>query len=259
MIDIHTHILPGVDDGPDSMEVSLKIVRAAREQGITKMVATPHYLEEGYQLTPEETGERVAKLQEAVDEAGVKVEILPGAEAYLTADLGKRVQDGLVTPINHSRYILVEFPMTYVPAYVNNVFYDLKIMGYTPIICHPERYSPIREKPDYLYEWLQDGILAQVNASSLLGVYGSRVRKAAEILVRNNLVQLIASDAHSTGRRKVNLKAGVSKLKGIVGNYAENYLKNAENVITDTELDYAEPIRYEKSSGLLKRVRKFIW
>ncbi|ADL13625.1 tyrosine-protein phosphatase [Acetohalobium arabaticum] len=258
MIDLHSHILPGVDDGVDDIEEALVVAKEAARQGITKMVATPHYLEEGCRLTPEETEEKIAKLQQVIDQAGIDIEILPGAEAYITPDLGWYIQQGKVSTINGSRYLLVEFPMDKKPSQIRNIFYDLKILGYTPVISHPERYSYIQQKPNLLYHWIQDGIYAQLNAGSLLGMFGSQVEETAEILVKHNLVQLIGSDVHSNGRRKVCLKQGRERLEEIVGSKAKQYLENAQLVIKDEEIEVIEPQYYEEKKGFLQLMLSMI-
>ena len=258
MIDLHSHILPGVDDGASSLSEAVEIAREAEKQGVDRIVATPHYLEEGYQLTPGETQERVAILQQVLEDKGIDVEILPGAEVFLTKDLGKKVHEHLVSTVNESKYIMIELPVRRFPDYVNDVFYDLKIMGYIPVIVHPERYEPIREHPNYLYHWIKDGIYAQLNASSLLGVFGTTVKKTAELLVKHNMVQVLGSDVHNTRRRKECMGEGVEILRKIMGDeITERYLKNAENMVENRELDILEPIHYE-SQGIMKKLLKLI-
>jgi len=252
MIDLHTHILPGVDDGVGDVEEALLVANEAENQGVTKLVATPHYVGEGFQLTPGETKKRVKDLQQVFKQEGLGIEVLPGAEVYITPDLGKKLENGLVSTINDSRYLLVEFPMEKRPSYINEVFYDLKVMGYTPIISHPERYGYIRKNPNLLYNWIEDGIYAQLNAGSLLGKFGNRVKNTAETLVKYNLVQFIGSDLHSNQRRSQCLEEGFKRLRSLIGKRTERYMENAKRVINDHEIEFIEPQRYRSSEGSIK-------
>jgi len=256
VIDIHTHILPGVDDGAKDLNESLEIAREAERQGVSTIVATPHYMEEGYGISPIETEKLVEKLQEEIDRAGIKVRILSGAEVYIMPNLAKRVKEGMVATINNSRYILIEFPMTKIPDYTDDLLYDLKVMGYTPIIAHPERYREIQSNPNRLYYWVKSGLLAQINAGSLLGMFGSKVKETAELLVDHNMVQLIASDLHSNTRRRECLEEGFSRLKERVAQRAELYLKNAQTVINDGDVRVNGLCKYEQKRGLFDRLKR---
>ncbi|SJZ46430.1 tyrosine-protein phosphatase [Selenihalanaerobacter shriftii] len=254
MIDLHTHILPGIDDGVKSVEEALEVAKEAKRQGVKKIVATPHYLDKDHHLTPKETNQQVNKLQKVFNQAGINIKILPGAEVYLTTDLGKRLKEKEVSTINNSRYLLVELPMAKAPSYVNGVFYDLKVMGYTPIISHPERYDYIIKNPNLLYKWIKDGAYAQLNAGSLLGIFGSRVQQTAEILVKHNLVQVIGSDLHSNGRRGECLEEGFKKLIELIGTKANLYLDNSELIINDKDIKLVKPLVYKESNNLVKRI-----
>jgi protein-tyrosine phosphatase len=258
MIDIHTHILPGVDDGAGNIGVSLEIAREAEKQGIKTIVATPHYMENRYKLSRTETEKRVSELQKAIDRKGIDIKILAGAEVYITADLGKKMKKGLISTVNNTRYVLVETPLSHIPDYTDSVLYDLKVMGYIPVMCHPERYQAIMEDPNILLDWLKGGIYAQLDAGSLLNHFGHEVRETAELLVRHNLVQFIGSDVHSTGLRRECLADGVEVLREICGDYAEQYLINAELMIEDKEIQYREPVYYRKKPGLLGKLKKVL-
>ncbi|WP_083189941.1 tyrosine-protein phosphatase [Orenia metallireducens] len=256
MIDIHTHILPNVDDGAKDLSESLEIAREAERQGVTMIVATPHYMEEGYGISPAETKKRVEELQEELNRAEINIKILPGAEIYIMPNLAKRLKEGIVPTINNGRYILVEFPMTKIPDYTDNLLYDLKVMGYTPIIAHPERYKEIQTDPNRLYYWVKDGILAQLNAGSLLGMFGSEVKETAEVLVNHNMVQLMASDLHSNNHRRECLPEGYDRLEQLIGERANRYQKNAVAIINDDEVNAIGLCRYEERKGLLEKLKR---
>lgn len=254
MIDIHAHILPGVDDGADSIEEAVAIARSSEEQGIQGIVATPHYLQEGFQLSPAETKERVSRLQQVLDKKGIDVKIYPGAEIFISPDTGQIIEQGRCSSINNGNYILLELPLGEIPSYTRNVFYDLKVMGYQVVLCHPERYREIIDDPNLLYNWIRDGIYAQLNASSLTGIYGKRVKRAAEILIKHNLVQLIGSDVHSVNHRSQCLIDGIDLVRQLAGDRADDMINNNNRMINDKELYYPKPLYYQKDRGLINRI-----
>jgi protein-tyrosine phosphatase len=258
LVDIHTHILPGIDDGPDTYGEAIVMLRQAVESGIKKMVATPHFIKEtdsekGRLLKPEYIYSSINALLRYVREEGLDIDILPGSEVYFYPALGRDLDDGIITTINNSRYLLIEFPSRYIPENYINVFYDLYHLGYKPIICHPERNLEIMEDPNILYDFItSDWALAQVNSSSLLGIYGSRVKKTAELFVKNQLVQLIASDCHSIGKRKPSLKEGLEVIDNLNG-CANYFIENNHKVIENQKIEVMSP---KKSISIFHRFLK---
>ena len=242
MVDIHAHILPGVDDGAKDIKDSLAIARKLIEKGITHVVATPHYMEDLCQLTPEETEKRVEQLQSVFSDEGLNIKVLPGAEAYITADLGKKVKSGQIATLNNSRYILVELPMNSIPGYVHHVFYDLLVLGYTPIIAHPERNSLLFKRQDYLKAWLEEGVLLQLNAGSLLGIHGPSVKSVAKKLLINRKFHFIASDIHTGKEKNRSIFNGFEKIKKLTGFNNGLFCYNARRVIDNLAIDHQEQI-----------------
>lgn len=250
MIDIHAHILPGVDDGAKNMEEALEIARGAVRQGIEKIVATPHYLPDTYSLTSEEIAEKVNELQYEIDREGLKLKILTGAEIYLEPDFCHKLQEGLLTTVNNSRYLMIELPFNHLPPYAEGVLYDILAMGYIPVICHPERYSFFGKRPEILYEWVSNGIYAQLNAGSLTGEYGNTIRKTAELMVKHKLVQLMGSDVHSKDWKRGLLKNGFQHLNK---NDNETYHLNSERLLNNEVLTTELPIAIKE--GIFKKIR----
>lgn len=258
MIDIHSHILPGVDDGADNIKESLAIAKTAVADGLTGIVATPHFMEEGYRMSPAEIEQRVEDLQREMDENGINLMIYPGAELFIYQDLAKDLAEGLVPTINGGKYILIEFPMSKFPSYTEDVLYDIQVMGYRPVICHPERYSPVMEDPNKIVEWINSGIYAQVNASSLIGVFGEKVKKTAEILLKHNMVQLIGSDVHTLNKRKQCLREGMDKIRQLTGDNVEIFIENNERIVNNRELKVLQPLIYEEKKGIINKMLKYI-
>ncbi|MFO7814944.1 MAG: CpsB/CapC family capsule biosynthesis tyrosine phosphatase [Halanaerobiales bacterium] len=187
MINIHNHLLPEVDDGPQSQEETLEIIKVAEEYEVHKIVATPHYLEGKYELKVQAIRKKMKALNDKLKQNNIRVEILPGNEVFISENIVKKIKEEDILSINNSKYILLEIPMGHIPDYLDLLFYDLRVLGYKPIIAHPERNKKVIKNPDILYKWVKDGIIFQLNAGSLFGVYGSEVKKTAFELVDNYL------------------------------------------------------------------------
>jgi len=197
MIDIHSHILPGLDDGAASMDEAIAIARCAVAGGIRQMVATPHVKTRLYP-SREAILDTMSNLQKELLKKGIRLSVLPGAEYRLDPELPRRFSRGeLLTINNKGRYLLVELPDAYVPDYTATVLYDLQMQGVTPIIAHPERNDVFIRDHSRLYELIADGAMAQLTAGSLTGHFCPDVTVAARAFLEQGYVHFIASDAHS--------------------------------------------------------------
>jgi protein-tyrosine phosphatase len=198
MVDIHSHILYGLDDGARTLEESVAMVRLAAESGTTDIVATPH-ADVNYTYQPELVDRRIAELTEAA--AGV-VRIHRGCDFHLYYE---NIQQALENParftINQKRYLLVEFSDVMILESASEVFNRMMAAGTTPVITHPERNALLARSLDQIAKWVDAGCRVQVTAYSFLGRFGRHAKAAAEQLVEQGLVHFIASDAHDTKHR----------------------------------------------------------
>ncbi|MBE0467223.1 MAG: phosphotransferase [Candidatus Desulforudis sp.] len=201
MIDLHTHILPGLDDGPHSPEAALAMAARAAAYGVTTIVATPHVMPGVYDNPPGRILEAVDRLNKRLEAGGVAVRVLPGAEYYFDDDLPRRLARGELLTINRGSCLLLEFPGQSVPLPALRVLFDLLMAGVRPVLAHPERNAVLAQKPDLVYDLVSRGVLLQVTAASLVGGFGRTAALAAELYVRQGWAQLIASDAHNPGER----------------------------------------------------------
>ena len=166
MIDLHCHILPGIDDGAKTMEDSITMAMAAYEEGIHTIVATPHHQNGRFINVKEMVIEKVEELNEELEIKGVPIKILPGQEVRIHGDLLEELSKGIAIGVgNTTNYLLIEFPSGHVPQFANQILYDLKVEGYRPVIVHPERNREIMENPSVLYELVKKGIFTQDNRS----------------------------------------------------------------------------------------------
>ncbi|MDY6367266.1 MAG: CpsB/CapC family capsule biosynthesis tyrosine phosphatase [Clostridia bacterium] len=203
MIDIHSHIIPGVDDGSPDMKSSLVLVRNMAEQGVTDVICTPHY-RKPYNCTVEEITKRFNELKAAVKEQGIPVNLYLGQEIYCRrGEYKELISSGKVMPLNGSKFILLEFDFE-VYSDIADVVYEVKAMGYQPIVAHIERYSYMTDED--VFEIKKVGGLIQVNASSVVGSVGRRIKKTIKKLYREGFVDFVASDVHE-GRANDLLKA----------------------------------------------------
>lgn len=219
MIDLHSHILPELDDGARSWEDALKMAQMAVDDGVTQMVATPHMLPDGtYANRTPQVLAQVDALQQRLQEAGIPLRIVPGGELYIFPQMTRAIEQGeLLTYGNQRRYALIELPAHEVPPYTEQTFFELQVMGIKPILAHVERYPALTEDTGRLEEWLERGLLLQVNGRSLLGESGKQVQRAAQELVERHMVHFVASDAHGTSRRPPGLAKARERVEQIAG------------------------------------------
>jgi len=202
IIDLHTHILPGLDDGADNLETALQMAQIAAQDGITLMAATPHVMRGVYDNSKEKIIQMSRELNRQLADAGINLTLLPGAEYYLEGDLPRKLAAGELLTINEAgRYLLVELPAGMVPDYTGRVLYEIQLQGITPILAHPERNSGFARDPQLLQNFIERGILAQITSGSITGLFGRAVQKTAISFVQSGYAHIIASDAHSAHKK----------------------------------------------------------
>jgi protein-tyrosine phosphatase len=218
MIDLHLHLLPGVDDGPVDLAAALALARECCADGTPTVAATPHFDDWTRHALPDAAGavDRVDCLQAELDRAGLPLQVLVGGEAFLAPDLPRRVRDGLVPTIAGTQWLLVETTVHQMPIYFEHVLFELQAMGICPLLAHPERYGWLHKKPELLGELVARGVRAQVSASSLTGTSRRPQRALAETFVRRGFVQVIASDRHGAGTG-VSLRDSYAAAAALVG------------------------------------------
>ena len=199
MIDIHTHIMPGIDDGSDNFEESLAMAELAWDSGVDTIVVTPHSNVPGSFKNYDSPDWRklFQQLQEYLKDNDCDIKLVPGTEIYATEDVVEKIKRGDLMSINHSRYYLIEVPFDADPYWAEEIWESVLALGKIPIIAHPERYFCIQDNPAILYEWMKMGCLSQMNKGSVFGRFGRTVKRTAEVLLDHNLITCAASDAHS--------------------------------------------------------------
>jgi protein-tyrosine phosphatase len=225
MIDIHTHILPTIDDGPTTMTESLEMCRIAVNDGIKKIIATPHVQNGMYDLDANKVLEKIYLLNQLVKQEGLDLVIFPGAEVHLNDRLldAEILRESSILTINGGRkYILLEFPFQWVPSGTEHLIFKLRSMGFTPILPHLERNFKIQRDPYMLRHFAEMGAILQVTAQSITGDFDAAPMKCALWMLKNNLVDVIASDAHSPVARPPILSRAVKVVSDMLGEEAAN-------------------------------------
>lgn len=221
MIDLHNHLLPGIDDGAADLSESLEMCRVAAEDGIRVIVATPHSFDGDHVTSPDLITNMVGDLNEILRRQGEHLRVLPGMEIRVGPDLLELVEAGKVLPLNQGRYLLLEFQHAHVPAGFGRLVTMLKECGYGAVLGHPEKNLRIQHDPEFLPK-LVDSLAAwdlifQVSADSLAGAAGKVAYKTARLLLKSGMACVIATDAHSVDARPPILSAALAEAARIVG------------------------------------------
>ncbi len=199
-IDLHCHLMAGVDDGPRTLKDSLLLARALVDSGFNHVVATPHYIEDysrGYRRRVEEAH---IHLTQSLQAEGIPLTVCLGGELMLLPGLADKAKERALPTLNGTRYILLELPLYQpLPLYAEEVLFALQARGYIPILAHPERMEAYKGGVDKLFSLTRKGILLQVNLGSLAGLYGPSVKGLARKLLRYGLAAFLATDSHDAG------------------------------------------------------------
>ena len=192
MIDFHSHILPGIDDGSRSIEQTIRMLKEAKEAGFTKIISTSHYMEGYYESDETERIELLNEVQKNIS----GIELYLGNEIYITNNMIDLIQNKQASTINNSKYVLFEFPLSAKSMNDKEVVYRLIENGFVPVIAHPERYSYVQDNPEYIEELAEMGALFQANYGSIIGMYGKKAEKTLKKLLKNDLIRFFGTDSH---------------------------------------------------------------
>jgi len=216
-IDIHSHCMFGFDDGAAEREETLAMLSLARENGFSIVAATPHVMTGVYEHDREVLQESIDELADDLAKQATGLELVAGAEYYLDDGFDRLMENGALYGLNGSDHMLVELPLLKIPPMARDWSFRMRIKGLVPILAHPERYADVMKKPGRIEQLREAGYLVQINLGSLIGMYGRRARKAAEFMLKNDLVDFAASDAHTPKYAAEIYGEGVQQLNRLVG------------------------------------------
>ncbi|MEX2596497.1 MAG: CpsB/CapC family capsule biosynthesis tyrosine phosphatase [Salibacteraceae bacterium] len=194
-VDVHSHFIPGIDDGAKTMEDSLELIKAMKDFGYRKVITTPHVMSDYYRNSSETIIDGKNTLQDAVDKAGINIEIECAAEYYLDADLMPKIKNKELLTFGES-HVLFELPFMSEPPNLAEVIFEMQLAGYKPVLAHPERYAFWHLTFEKYQELHDKGVILQLNMNSLTGHYSPEVKKVSKRLVEDGLISLVGSDCH---------------------------------------------------------------
>ncbi|MBD0331778.1 MAG: capsular biosynthesis protein [Chitinophagaceae bacterium] len=210
--DIHSHLIPGIDDGAQNTEDSLEFIKGLSELGFKKIITTPHVLWEMYPNTPEIITSGLAELRNAIVEADIAVEISAAAEYYIDEHFQEHLKNRIpLLPISENM-VLVEYSMITTPMDLKGIFFEMQLQGYHPVIAHPERYIYLKNNKSFFDDLKDAGYLFQINLLSMIGYYGIAVQELSEYLIKKKYYDFAGTDLHSRRHLQLLRKVGSSKL-----------------------------------------------
>jgi protein-tyrosine phosphatase len=254
MIDLHSHMLPNLDDGAKDWEQSLAMARIAVDDGITDVVCTPHWVSGRYENTRPLILDKLAECKKMLASAKIELRIHPGAELRLDITLPERIKAGELLTLNDGgKYALIELPDGSLPDHLDEFFWGLEMGRIKPILSHVERNSVIRQEPARLYRWVERGYLAQMTAASLVGSHTEEIREFAFHLLEHRLVHMLVSDSHGLHKRSPKLSEGLAAATEVIG------VKAAQRMVYDipAQVLRGESVNIPEPIPLKKKKKSF--
>ena len=224
MYDLHSHLLPGIDDGAENLDVALAMAQEAAAQGVRTMACTPHILPGLFENKGPSIRVAVTELQRHLDERDIPLRVVSGAENHVTPDFVGGLRRGQLLSLGDTRYVLVEPPHHVPPPRLQDLFFNLLIADYVPILTHPERLKWIDDKYDVVRLLVGRGAWMQITSGSLTGRFGRRARYWAERMLAEGCAHIVASDAHNLGRRPPDLVEGRRAAERLIGDEEAHHL-----------------------------------
>ena len=217
MIDIHSHIIPNVDDGSKSIDETVKLIKEAVDAGFTDVILTSHYIPQGYETDAKELTIWREKLQDAITKENISLNLHTGMEVYITEEIVDSLEQGKLLTLANSKYLLIELPLNTKVQYLSDIIFRLINKNIVPIIPHPERYSIVQKDPSIVKSWINQGCMLQCNFGSILGLYGKTAKKTIKYLLKNDLVHFFGTDVHKKETIYIKVQTATKKIKKIVG------------------------------------------
>ena len=253
MVDLHSHILPGLDDGAKTIGESLQMAKLAVSEGIETIIATPHHKNGAYENEKAHIQEALRNFRRQLEINQIPLTVLAGQEVRLYGELIEDMETGTIQTIHDTNYVLIEFPSNHIPRYAHRMFFELLQKGIQPILVHPERNMAIVENPNLLYEFVQKGVSTQLTFGSIAGKFGKKIKKVSMDLLSSNLIHFVASDAHNISTRQFWMNEALDEIEKQFGMDQIYYFEeNAESLISGQTImrEMPQPVKQRKFLGL---------
>lgn len=247
MIDMHSHILPNIDDGARSVEETFHLIQEAKEVGFEAIIATSHYMEGYYETDIPEREIWVKAIYDKLQEKNIDINLYLGNEIYLSENMITLLEEGKASTINDTSYVLFEMPLNVEPLNLYDVIYEMQQYKLVPILAHPERYTFVQEEPELIYDLIQKGVLMQANYASVIGYYGQKAQMIVKKLLENNMIHFLGSDVHRQNTIYSRIPQILEELKNIIGKSKLEELTtiNPKLVLNNKRIDIDEPKKIE--------------
>ncbi len=251
MIDMHTHILPGIDDGSRNLDQTMQMIKEAEQAGFKEIITTSHYIENEYDVNSIRRQEMIESLQKKLGESNINVKLHNGAEAFISANLTELIRKQTIPTLANSRYVLFEIPMHLEVLYLDRTIEELITSKYKPIIAHPERYDIVRENPNIAVEWVRKGAMLQSNYGSIVGKYGNKSKQTIIKLLKANAIHFLGTDTHAPKTTYTQIEDIMKKLSKIIEKIKMIELteENPKKVINNEFIRIEEPENIKRLWG----------
>ena len=243
MIDVHSHIIPKIDDGSSCFEESYSMFLEAAKAGFTDIISTSHYIEDYYEADFIKRKAWIEAMNKVLKENNINLNLYCGNEIYITQNLIKLIKEKKASTLANSRYVLFELPMNNNVMYLNEMVFEIKSLGMIPIIAHPERYTFVQEKPNILLNLIKQGVLFQGNFASIIGKYGNHAKSTIKKLLKANMIHFLGTDSHRKKDIYTKMEDIIKELEKIIGEVKLKELTevNPGHIIKNEEFEIPEP------------------
>lgn len=245
MIDLHCHILPGVDDGSKEFEQSIKIAKEAEAAGFSKIYCTPHYMISNYTSSKEENKKILEELQQKINDNNINIQLKLANEIYINENVVDLINKNIVSKFENTDYILLELPMQRELKYLNEILDDIQDYNINIVLAHPERYKYIQDDPNRVIEFIERGIVLQSNYASLIGKYGTSAQKTLEKMLKAKMINILATDVHRDKSIYTYMDEILEKLNTLVDDEYYNILTkiNPQRITDNEDIEF---LKYKK-------------
>lgn len=259
MIDMHTHILPNIDDGAKSIEETFNLIKEAKEAGFEAIVSTSHYIEDYYETNVAERKVWLSAITEKLKEANNNTSLYIGNEIYIYDNIIGLLEEGKAATINDTSYVLFEMPLNAKPLNLYDVVYEMLQYKLVPILAHPERYSFIQDDPEIVYDLIEKGVLMQANYASIVGTYGQKAQILVKKFLESDMIHFFGSDVHRQNTIYPKIPNILVELENIIGKEKlyELTTLNPSLVLQNKKIDIDEPteIKLTLKEKLIMRMK----
>lgn len=261
MIDLHCHILPAVDDGSKTIDMSLQMAQEAQREGINKILLTPHHMDGEYINHKDKILPAVQHFQNDLLDNNISIEVRAGQEVHINGDLLSSVENNdILYADKDGKYMMLELPHSGVPEYTEDMIFELKVKGITPVIVHPERNHGFQDDPDKLYDLVDQGCLTQLTATSYVGGFGKHIQKFTEQIIDAGLGFIFSSDAHNMSGRRFRMSDAYNLLAKKHGQAMADYYKNnAEKIWNGENIEIGNISKVKKDSFIKALFNKILY